>query len=114
MRCSVAADAYTSQSGAVSGVPVALLGLLFFVFVIGLVALCSRSKTAAVNLPGYLFAASTLGLAAVMYFAYASYVHSGDGVPAVRGLVRRRHRAVPHLRSGGKGTHVESSRSGRS
>ena len=40
---------------------------------IGLVVLCSRSKTAAGNLPGYLFAASTLGLAAVMYFAYASF-----------------------------------------
>jgi protein-disulfide isomerase len=52
---------------------VALLGLLFFVFVIGLVVLCSRSATAAVNLPGYLFAASTVGLAAVMYFAYASF-----------------------------------------
>jgi uncharacterized membrane protein len=65
--------AYTSQYGAVAGVPVALLGLLFFVFVIGLVVLCSRSKSAAGNLPGYLFAASTLGLAAVMYFAYASF-----------------------------------------
>jgi uncharacterized membrane protein/thiol-disulfide isomerase/thioredoxin len=65
--------AYTSQYGAVSGVPVAVLGLLFFVFVIGLVVLCSRSATAAGNLPGYLFAASTVGLAAVMYFAYASF-----------------------------------------
>jgi uncharacterized membrane protein len=52
--------AYTSQYGAVSGVPVALVGLLFFVFVIGLVVLCSRSTTAAANLPLYLFAASTL------------------------------------------------------
>ena len=58
--------AYTSQYGAVAGVPVALLGLLFFVFVIGLVVLCSRSATAAGNLPGYLFAVSTVGLAAVL------------------------------------------------
>ncbi len=65
--------AYTSQYGVVSGVPVALLGLLFFLFVIGLVVLCSRSATAAGNLPGYLFAASTVGLAAVMYLAYASF-----------------------------------------
>ena len=69
--------AYTSPYGAMSGVPVALVGLLFFVFVIGLVVLCSRSKTAAANLPLYLFAASTLGLAAVMYFAYASFVILG-------------------------------------
>jgi len=66
-------EAYTSQYGAVAGVPVALLGMLFFGFVIGLVVLCSRSKSAAGNLPGYLFAASTIGLAAVMYLGYASY-----------------------------------------
>jgi uncharacterized membrane protein/thiol-disulfide isomerase/thioredoxin len=66
-------EAYTSQYGSVAGVPVALLGMLFFVFVIGLVVLCSRSKSAAGNLPGYVFAASTIGLAAVMYLGYASY-----------------------------------------
>jgi uncharacterized membrane protein len=70
-------EAYTSQYGAIAGVPVALLGMLFFLFVIGLVALCSRSASAAANLPGYVFAASTLGLAMVMYLAYASYVILG-------------------------------------
>jgi protein-disulfide isomerase/uncharacterized membrane protein len=65
--------AYSSRFGALGGVPVALLGLLFFAGVLGLIALCSQSKTAAVNLPGYVFAASTIGLAVVLYLAYASY-----------------------------------------
>ena len=70
-------EAYTSQYGAIGGVPVALLGVLFFLFVIGLIVLCSRSASAAANLPGYVFAISTLGLAMVMYLAYASYVILG-------------------------------------
>ena len=39
----------------------------------GLIALCSPSPTASRNLPGYVFVASTIGLAAVLYLAYASY-----------------------------------------
>jgi uncharacterized membrane protein/thiol-disulfide isomerase/thioredoxin len=70
-------EAYTSQYGSMFGVPVALLGMLFFLFVIGLVVLCGRSASAARNLPGYLFAASTLGLAMVLYLGYASYVILG-------------------------------------
>ncbi len=66
-------DAYTSRFGAFGGVPVALLGLLFFAGVLGLIALCSPSPTASRNLPGYIFIASTIGLAAVLYLAYASY-----------------------------------------
>ena len=41
--------------------------MLFFLFVIGLVVLCGRSASAARNLPGYLFAVSTIGLAVVLY-----------------------------------------------
>jgi uncharacterized membrane protein/protein-disulfide isomerase len=66
-------EAYTSRFGAFGGVPVALLGLLFFAGVLGLVALCSQSRAAAPNLPGYVFAASTIGLAVVLYLGYASY-----------------------------------------
>ena len=66
-------EAYTSRFGAFGGVPVALFGMLFFAGVLGLIALCSQSKTAAANLPGYIFASSTLGLAVVLYLAYASY-----------------------------------------
>lgn len=66
-------EAYTSRFGAVGGVPIALLGLLFFVFVLGLVALSSQSASGRESLPGYIFALSTLGLAVVLYLAYASY-----------------------------------------
>jgi len=66
-------EAYTSPYGSVAGVPVALLGMLFFLSVIGLVALCGRSAVASQNLAGYMFAASTLGLAVVLYLGYASY-----------------------------------------
>lgn len=67
-------EAYSSRYGAVGGVPVAVFGLIFFVFVLGLVALCSRSASASRNLPGYIFASSTIGLAVVLYLAYASFV----------------------------------------
>jgi uncharacterized membrane protein/protein-disulfide isomerase len=67
-------DAYSSRFGAFAGVPVALLGLLFFAGVLTLIALCSASPIASRNLPGYVFLMSTIGLAAVLYLAYASYV----------------------------------------
>jgi uncharacterized membrane protein/protein-disulfide isomerase len=70
LNCS---EAYTSRFGAFGGVPVALLGLLFFAGVLVLIGMCWRSHTAAANLPGYVFAASTIGLAVILYLAYASY-----------------------------------------
>jgi uncharacterized membrane protein/protein-disulfide isomerase len=66
-------EAYTSRFGAVAGVPIALLGVLFFVLVLGLVGLGSQSASARDNVAGYVFALSTLGLSAVLYLAYASY-----------------------------------------
>ena len=67
-------DAYTSKFGAFGGVPVALLGLLFFAGTLVLIALCSRSAAAVQNLSDYVFVLSTIGLAVVLYLAYASYV----------------------------------------
>jgi uncharacterized membrane protein/protein-disulfide isomerase len=67
-------EAYTSRYGSIAGVPVALLGVLFFAFILGLIALCRRSAPARQNLPGYVFALSTVGLAAVLYLAYVSFV----------------------------------------
>lgn len=67
-------EAYASRFGSFGGVPVAYFGVLFFAFVLGLIVLCSRSATAAPNLPGYLFALSTVALAVVLYLAYASFV----------------------------------------
>jgi uncharacterized membrane protein/protein-disulfide isomerase len=65
-------EAYTSRFGSVGGVPVALIGVLYFAFVLLLIALCQRSASARQNLPGYVFALSTAGLAGVLYFGYAS------------------------------------------
>jgi uncharacterized membrane protein/protein-disulfide isomerase len=67
-------EAYTSRFGSVAGVPVALIGVLYFAFVLGIIVLCRRSPSARQNLPGYVFAASTLGLAGVLYLGYASLV----------------------------------------
>lgn len=66
-------QAYTSEYGAVGGVSVALLGVLFFAFVLLLTTLTQRSRTARANLPLYLFAASTIGLAVVLYLGYVSW-----------------------------------------
>ncbi|HUE88981.1 MAG TPA: vitamin K epoxide reductase family protein [Vicinamibacterales bacterium] len=66
-------EAYTSRFGSVGGVPVALIGVLYFAFVLLLIALCQKSVAARQNLPNYVFAVSTLGLAGVLYLAYASF-----------------------------------------
>ena len=66
-------EAYTSRFGSVGGVPVALLGVLYFTFVLVVIALCQRSATARQNVAGYIFAVATLGLASVLYLAYASF-----------------------------------------
>lgn len=66
-------EAYTSRFGAFGGVPVALFGLVFFAGMLTLIAICAPSVKAGANLPGYVFASSTIGLAVVLYLAYASY-----------------------------------------
>ena len=66
-------EAYTSRFGAVGGVPVAVFGMLFFAFILGLIGWSTRSLVTRENLAGYVFASSTLGLASVLYLAYASY-----------------------------------------
>jgi uncharacterized membrane protein/protein-disulfide isomerase len=66
-------EAYTSRFGSFAGVPVALLGVLFFVLVLGLIVISVQSPTTRENLPGYVFALSTVGLASILYLGYASY-----------------------------------------
>jgi uncharacterized membrane protein/protein-disulfide isomerase len=66
-------EAYTSRYGAIWGVPTALIGVLYFAFVLCLIAICRRSATASRNVAGYVFTVSTIGLAGVLYFAYASF-----------------------------------------
>src|SRR5688500_19063092 len=57
--------AYSSRFGSFAGVPVAIFGTLFFAFVLGLIAWSVRSAVTRDNLPGYVFASSTMGLATV-------------------------------------------------
>jgi uncharacterized membrane protein/protein-disulfide isomerase len=66
--------AYLSRYGSVYGVPVALFGAIFFLFVLVL-ALLDLTGPGSVreSVPLYLFAASTIGLAVVLYMAYAAF-----------------------------------------
>jgi uncharacterized membrane protein len=71
MNCS---EAYLSRYGSFRGVPVAFGGVLFFAVVLALAGLAGRSSSPArENAPAYVFALSTLGLAFVLYLAWASY-----------------------------------------
>jgi uncharacterized membrane protein/protein-disulfide isomerase len=66
-------QAYLSQYGSVAGVPVAVGGIIFFAWVL-LMVWGSRGKSAIKDsAPAYIFAGSTLGLAVVLYLAYASF-----------------------------------------
>jgi uncharacterized membrane protein len=66
-------QAYLSRYGSVAGVPVALGGVIFFAWVL-LMVWASRGKSrVGDSAPAYIFAASTLGLAVVLYLAYASF-----------------------------------------
>ena len=70
-------QAYTSRFGSVAGIPVALIGVMYFTFVLGVLVLCQRSSAARQNMGGYVFALATAGLAAVLYLGYASIVVLG-------------------------------------
>lgn len=65
---------YMSPYGSFHGVPVALLGVVWFVFV-ALLAIWGMwgPRQMRDNFPGYLFAVSTVGLAAILYLAYAAF-----------------------------------------
>ncbi len=66
-------EAYLSPYGSLAGIPVALLGLLWFVLVLALLV-APRWLVAPETVPTYLFALSTIGLAVVLYLAYGSFV----------------------------------------
>jgi uncharacterized membrane protein/protein-disulfide isomerase len=67
-------QAYLSRYGSVRGVPVALFGVIWFTFVL-VVAFLGTSAPAPVreSVPAYLFATATVGLAVVLYMAYAAF-----------------------------------------
>lgn len=68
-------QAYLSQYGSFWGVPVALFGLLFFALILLLAGAGGRASSPARDaIPAYIFTISTVGLAFVLYLAWASYV----------------------------------------
>ena len=67
-------QAYMSQYGSFMGVPVAVLGLVFFGLVLLLAGPGGRPGPAGrESVPAYVFALSTVGLAFVLYLGWASY-----------------------------------------
>ena len=65
---------YTSRFGQVWNTPVALVGFLWFAGTFLLVVVGGRaSASSRDNVPGYVFALSTVALAAVLYLGYASW-----------------------------------------
>jgi uncharacterized membrane protein/protein-disulfide isomerase len=67
-------SAYLSRYGSVAGVPVALLGALWFLFVVIVAAgAAERGAPWSENAAAYVFALSTVALAAILYLAYAAF-----------------------------------------
>lgn len=67
-------QAYLSPYGSLFGVPVAILGAIWFAAVLALLVAAPRGTPAfQENVGAYIFALSTAGLAIVLYLAYASF-----------------------------------------
>jgi len=67
-------QAYLSPYGSLFGVPVAILGAIWFAAVLALLLAAPRGTPAfRENVGAYIFALSTVGLAIVLYLAYASF-----------------------------------------
>ena len=68
-------QAYTSEYGSFRGVPVAILGVVFFGLVSVLAGYSGRTASPArENVAAYIFVLSTIGLAFALYLAWASYM----------------------------------------
>ena len=68
-------QAYTSQYGSFLGVPVAPLGALYFLFVLLMAGVAGRRTSPSRDTaPAYVFLASTIALAFILYLAWASYL----------------------------------------
>lgn len=67
-------SAYLSSYGYLFGVPVAVLGVLWFVAVAALLVAARPGTPLAANVPGYLLALTTVGLGVVIYLAYGAFV----------------------------------------
>ncbi|HEY7497194.1 MAG TPA: vitamin K epoxide reductase family protein [Vicinamibacterales bacterium] len=67
-------QAYASRYGSLWGVPVAIGGVIFFTLVLLIAGVAGRPVSSArETAPAYVFALSTVGLAFVLYLAWASY-----------------------------------------
>lgn len=67
-------QAYLSRYGSFWGVPVAIGGILYFALALLMTAVGGRpASKSRENIPGYLFGLSTIGLAFVLYLAWASF-----------------------------------------
>src|SRR6478735_10114508 len=67
-------QAYLSSYGSLWGIPVALFGVFFFTLVLLLAGVAGRTGSPARDaVPAYIFAISTVGLAFILYLAWASY-----------------------------------------
>ncbi len=67
-------SAYASAYGSVAGIPVAVVGVVFFAFVLLVLALTSGSPASRAHAPAYVLAMSTAALLPVAYLGYASFV----------------------------------------
>jgi uncharacterized membrane protein/protein-disulfide isomerase len=68
-------DVYASRFGSVGGISVAVFGAIWFgVATLLAIAGVAGPRSVRENIPGYLFAGSTVALAAVLYLGYASFV----------------------------------------
>lgn len=68
-------EVYSSRYGSLGGVSVAVFGAIWFAFATLLAgAGLTAPPSVRENVPGYLFAGSTLALAVVLYLGYASFV----------------------------------------
>lgn len=68
------AQSYLSRYGSFGGIPVALLGFLWFVLAASLAWLSIRGRgEVRDSAPGYLFVLSTIALAMILYLAYAAF-----------------------------------------
>ncbi|MGH9310026.1 MAG: vitamin K epoxide reductase family protein [Vicinamibacterales bacterium] len=67
-------QAYLSEYGSIWGIPVALAGVLFFSIVLLLAGMGGRPGVKSRdNVPAYIFAFSTIGLAFVLYLGWAAF-----------------------------------------
>lgn len=67
-------SAYASAYGSVAGLPVAVVGVLFFAFVLLVLALTAGSPASRAHVPAYLLVMSAAALLPIAYLGYASFV----------------------------------------